>query len=60
MICYSVTKGYWKDPELTSQVLNENGWYDNGDYFSMDEKGHFYFKSRCKELITVKGSGKII
>ena len=32
--------------------------YNTGDFFSMDKDGNFYFKSRRKERITARGSGK--
>ena len=56
---YSITKGYWRDEEQTKKAIDANGWYNTGDYMSMDENGKLYFKSRCKELITAAGSGRL-
>lgn len=30
---------------------------NTGDIFSMDEEGYLHFRSRSKEIITVRGSG---
>jgi fatty-acyl-CoA synthase len=32
---------------------------NTGDIFSMDKRGVLYFKSRSKEIITAKGSGRL-
>ena len=32
---------------------------NTGDILTMDKEGRLYFRSRSKEIITAKGSGKI-
>ncbi|MES2525922.1 MAG: AMP-binding protein [Bdellovibrionota bacterium] len=50
-------KGYYKKPELTAQVFNEDGWFKTGDIGHLDEKGNLFITGRLKELI-VLGNGK--
>ncbi len=47
----SVMKGYFKDPELTSQVLTPDGWLKTGDLGCFDEDHHLYIKGRIKTMI---------
>ena len=50
-------KGYYKKPELTAQVFNDDGWFKSGDIGHLDEKGNLFITGRLKELI-VLGNGK--
>jgi carnitine-CoA ligase len=50
----AVTKGYYKDPELTSKVIR-NGWLHTGDRAWMDEDGYFFFADRKKDVIRRRG-----
>lgn len=53
-----VMKGYWKNPEETSEkLLNIDGeiWLKTGDLGYMDEEGYFYFYDRKRDLIKHKG-----
>ncbi|ASF38095.1 long-chain fatty acid--CoA ligase [Halobacillus halophilus] len=45
-----VMKGYWNQPEETSQSLR-NGWLYTGDLAMCDEDGYFYIVGRKKEMI---------
>ena len=49
-----VMQGYWRDPELTSQVLT-GGWFHTGDLARMDERGYVFIVGRTKEMIKYKG-----
>jgi long-chain acyl-CoA synthetase len=49
-----VMQGYWRDPELTSQVLTD-GWFHTGDLARMDERGYVFIVGRTKEMIKYKG-----
>jgi len=50
----AVMKGYYKDPELTSNVIR-NGWLHTGDRAWMDEDGYFFFADRKKDVIRRRG-----
>ena len=49
-----VMQGYWRDPELTRQVLTD-GWFHTGDLARMDERGYVFIVGRTKEMIKYKG-----
>ncbi len=50
----AVTKGYYKDPELTGKVIKD-GWLHTGDRAWMDEDGYFFFADRKKDVIRRRG-----
>ncbi|WNI34176.1 AMP-binding protein [Streptomyces sp. ITFR-6] len=49
-----VMRGYWKQPELTAEVLRE-GWLHTGDLGRLDEKGYLTVVDRLKDMIVVVG-----
>ncbi len=50
-----VFKGYLDAPEITSQVLTEDGWFWTGDVGVFDSDGYLYLVDRVKDLIIVSG-----
>ncbi|NEW83150.1 MAG: long-chain fatty acid--CoA ligase [Mariniphaga sp.] len=55
----NVMKGYFKEPELTKEVLTEDGWFKTEDLGLIDDKGYLAFKGRLKNII-VSASGENI
>ncbi|MFB6631690.1 AMP-binding protein [Streptomyces sp. NPDC056362] len=49
-----VFEGYWKNPELTDQVLKD-GWVLTGDLGRLDERGYLSVVDRIKDMIAVVG-----
>ncbi len=55
----NVMKGYYKAPELTSEVFTEDGWFRTGDRGKFDKDNFIYIKGRIKTMI-VGASGENI
>lgn len=47
----TIMKGYYKEPELTSEVLTPDGWFRTGDLGLFDSNGNLYIKGRLKNMI---------
>ncbi len=50
-----VMKGYWKNPEATSDMINPDGWLKSGDVGVMDKDGFTKIVDRKKDMILVSG-----
>ncbi|HHW13037.1 MAG TPA: AMP-binding protein [Firmicutes bacterium] len=55
---YNVMKGYYKMPEATAAVIDENGWLHTGDLASRDANGYFRITGRIKDMI-IRGGENI-
>mgnify|MGYP003300478975 CR=1 FL=1 len=55
---YNVMKEYYKLPEETEDVIDENGFLHTGDMGYVDEEGNVHITGRCKELI-IRGGENI-
>jgi long-chain acyl-CoA synthetase len=55
----SIMKGYYKEPELTGEVITKDGWFKTGDLGIFDENNYLYIKGRIKDMI-VGASGENI
>jgi len=47
---YSVTKGYYKDPERTAEIIDKDGWLHTGDIGQCTERGCLRLIDRCKNM----------
>lgn len=55
---YNIMKGYYKMPEATAQVIDEDGWLHTGDLAVMDERGYYKITGRIKDMI-IRGGENI-
>jgi long-chain acyl-CoA synthetase len=55
----SIMKGYYREPEMTSEVLSQDGWFKTGDLGVLDGNNNLYIKGRSKNII-VGASGENI
>jgi len=47
--------GYFRDPELTSEVFDDRGFFRTGDICELDVDGRVTFVSRLKDMLKVGG-----
>ena len=43
--------GYYKNPEASKAVLDENGWFHTGDLGTMDADGNLFINGRIKNML---------
>ncbi len=55
-----VMKGYYKAPELTSEVMDKNGWFHTGDIGVLDEGKYLKITDRKKEIFKLSGGKYIV
>ncbi len=55
----SVMKGYHNQPELTAEIIDEDGWLHTGDIAKIDKDGHIYIVGRIKSMIVLSGGKKV-
>lgn len=46
----NVMKGYFKDPKLTAEVIDADGWFHTGDLGAIEPEGQLRITGRKKEL----------
>ena len=52
-------KGYHNQPELTAQVIDQDGWFHTGDIAEIKNGGHIYITGRIKNMIVLSGGKKV-
>ncbi|MGW0683992.1 FadD3 family acyl-CoA ligase [Streptomyces sp. NPDC002754] len=52
---YTVTSGYWDDPEATAAAIGDDGWLRTGDIGSLDDEGNLAVVDRKKDMFIVGG-----
>src|SRR5664279_5161676 len=55
----NIMKGYYKEPDMTKEVLTPDGWFKTGDLGTFDQNNNLYIKGRLKNMI-VGASGENI
>lgn len=54
-----VMKGYHNQPEMTAEVITEDGWFHTGDIAEIKNGGHIYITGRIKNMIVLSGGKKV-
>lgn len=54
----SVMLGYYKQPELTAEVIDEDGWLHTGDMGFIDRKKTIHITGRIKSMIVLANGKK--
>lgn len=52
-----VMQGYYRNPEATAEVIDEDGWFHTGDMGYIDKTGSIHITGRVKSMIVLT-SGK--
>lgn len=55
----NISPGYYKEPEITAQTLDDEGWLHTGDIAEIDDQGFIKIVDRKKEII-ITAAGKNI
>ncbi len=55
----NVMIGYYKEPELTKEVMTEDGWFKTGDLGILDKRNYLYIRGRSKNVIIGPGGENI-
>ena len=51
--------GYYKNPEVTAQIIDVNGWLHTGDLGVMDEEGYVTVRGRSKNMLLTSSGQNI-
>ncbi len=55
---YLVMKGYYKNPQATTEVIDRDGWLHSGDLGIKDKNGYYRITGRIKDMI-IRGGENI-
>ena len=55
---YVVMKSYYREPELTAEAVDQDGWLHTGDLGWLDEQGNLHLCGRLKDLV-IRGGENI-
>ncbi len=55
----TVMKGYYERPDLTKEVIDENGWFNTGDLARLTANGEIVLCGRIKDTIVQLGGENI-
>lgn len=51
----NIMAGYFKLPEMTSEVMTHDGYFRSGDWGKLDQEGYLYITGRKKEMLIIAG-----
>lgn len=54
-----VMSGYWRNPEASKAVIDQEGWLHSGDQARIVDSGHIIITGRLKEIIVLANGEKI-
>ena len=54
-----VFAGYWRNPEATAEVLEDDGWLHTGDLGEVDDEGFVKITGRKKEILVTAGGKNV-
>jgi long-chain acyl-CoA synthetase len=57
-ICFrgpNIMQGYYRMPEETAKVFDDEGYFRTGDMGRLDDDGHLYITGRIKEMLIIGG-----
>ncbi len=55
---YSVMRGYWDNPEATTEAIDDARWMHTGDLATMDAEGYVNIVGRIKDMV-IRGGENI-
>ena len=55
----TVMKGYYRQPELTAKVIDENGWFNTGDIAILTVNNEICLRGRIKDTIVQTGGENV-
>jgi len=55
----TVMKGYYRDPQSTSQTIDPDGWFHTGDLAMLDAEREIFLKGRAKNVIVLESGKKV-
>ena len=55
----NVMQGYYNKPDMTKEVIDEDGWFHTGDIGEIDKQGFIKITGRIKNMIVLGGGKKI-
>jgi len=55
----NIMKGYYKNPAMTREVIDDQGWLRTGDLGGFDKFGNLSIRGRCKNIILMSNGENI-
>ena len=55
----NVMMGYYKEPDMTAEVITPDGWFRTGDLGVFDKNNYLFIKGRLKNMIVGSGGENI-